>query len=45
MHSDNRLLILLFPNVYAVMIIIISAITVKMKIRIFIVLQRFREDC
>ena len=43
--ASDRLLILLFPNVSVVIIIIISAITVKMKIRIFIVLQQFREDC
>ena len=40
-----RLFILLFPNVSVVIIIIISAITVKMKTRIFIVLQKFREGC
>ena len=45
MDWNNRLFILLFPNVFVVIIIIISAITVKMKIRIFIVLQQFREDC
>ena len=45
MDLHNRLLILLFPNVSIVIILIISAITVKMKIRVFIVLQRFREDC
>ena len=45
MNLHNRLLRLLFPNVFVVKIIIISAITLKIKIRIFIVLQRFREDC
>ena len=37
------LLILLFP--VSAVIIIILAITVKIKTRILIVLQQFREDC
>ena len=44
MDWHNSLLIMLFPKVSEV-IIIISAITVKIKIRIFIVLQQFREYC
>ena len=39
------LLILIFPNVSVVIIIIISVITVEMKIRMFIVFQGFMEDC
>ena len=41
MDLHNRLLILFS----VVIIITISTITVKMKIRIFIVLQQFRKDC
>ena len=40
-----RLLRLLFPNVFVVKVTIISAIALKIKIRILIVLQQFREDC
>ena len=44
MDLHIRPLILLFPNV-SIVITIIMTITVKMKIRIFIVLQEFRESC
>ena len=45
MDLHNRLFILLFSNFSVVIIIIIPAVIVKMKITIFIVLQKFREDC
>ena len=44
MNRHSRLLIILFPNV-SVVIIISAVITVEIKIRIFSVLQQFREDC